>query len=261
MSSSAPGKTLGSAEHRYRLYFRKGPFAMAADEVDSADDGHPWPAGVDSCATSDAMDALGLDQYAAGIEPLWAGAKLAGPVITVALAEGPAPEGAPKLHLGVSAISRARPGDVIVMDNQERTGMGSWGGLLTRAAQARGVAGVVLNGECRDLDEARELAFPVFGRGRTPRTARGRCHEVSCGEPVVVSAVTVRTGDWVVADGSGVVFVPATQVATIRARAEELAGRESTMAALLAQGESLSDIFGSRYEDMIKNSAQGRTLI
>jgi regulator of RNase E activity RraA len=203
------------------------------------------------------MDAISVSQVAPGIRPLWEGARLAGRVITVQLAEGGPPEGRPALHLGTTAIQRARPGDVIVVDNGARAGMGSWGGLLSRAAKARGIAGVVLDGACRDVDEARDLAFPVFGRGATPRTARGRAHEVSCGDPVRIDGNTVRTGDWVVADGSGVVFIPAEVAGSVRAFAAELATREARMAELIDAGMPLDGVFGAGYEDMIADAARG----
>ncbi len=214
-----------------------------------------WPASVDSCAVSDALDALGIASDAHALTALWAGARTVGRVVTVQLAAGPAPEGAPKLHLGAAAIARSRPGDVIVMANEGRTGMGSWGGLLTRAAMTRGVAGVILDGACRDVDEARQLAFPVFGLGGSPRTARGRIHEVSCGEPVRVGPTLVRTGDWVIADGTGVVFIPAERLAEVRDRALELAQKEASMIEHLASGGGLAEVFGASYEDMLAAAA------
>jgi regulator of RNase E activity RraA len=211
--------------------------------------------GVDACAVSDALDALGFASPHHRLRPLWEGARVAGPIITTALAAGSAPAGTPKVHLGVRAILRARPGGVILMANEGRVEMGGWGGLLTRAARQRGVAGVIVDGACRDLDEAREAAFPVFGLGSTPRTARARIHEVSVGEPVTVAGCTVRTGDWVVADGSGVVFVPAEHAAEVSAKAGELALGEATMIERLASGEDLADIFGVAYEDMLVRPA------
>jgi regulator of RNase E activity RraA len=206
---------------------------------------------LDSCVVSDALDALGLDYDPPGMTALWAGAKIAGQVLTVQLDDGPAPANQPRLHLGVAAIERATAGTVIVLANEGRTGMGSWGGMLTRAALSRGVAGVVLDGSCRDIDEARELGFPVFGRGVTTKTARGRIHEVSCGEPVQIRTTVVRTGDWVFADGSGVVFVPAGEIQRVRRVAERLARKENLVLEHLASFTPLADIFGANYEDML----------
>lgn len=227
--------------------------AAVGDPVDFAADiaGASWPAAIDSCAVSDALDALGLPPDDLPLSALWAGARVIGPVVTVQLAPGPAPAGAPKLHLGASAIARARPGDVIVMANEGRTGMGSWGGLLTRAAMSRGVAGVILDGSCRDVDEARQLQFPVFGLGGSPRTARGRIHETACGQPVQIGPTLVQTGDWVIADGSGVVFIPAGRVTEVCDRAGELVRKEGSMIERLGAGGALADVFGANYEGML----------
>jgi regulator of RNase E activity RraA len=210
-----------------------------------------WAEGIDACAVSDALDALGLPPDELALSALWAGARVVGPVVTVRLEPGPPPAGGPGLHLGASAIARSRPGDVIVMANGGRAGMGCWGGMLTRAAMSRGVAGVILDGSCRDVDEARELAFPVFGRGGSPRTARGRIHEAACGEPVRVGPTLVRPGDWVIADGTGVVFIPGDRVAQVRDLAAELAGREAALIQRLASGGGLAGVFGAAYEDML----------
>ncbi len=204
---------------------------------------------VDTCALSDAADALGAGAaVAGGLRPMWEGARAAGRAVTTQLAEGPAPGSS--VHLGARAIERASGDDVIVVANEGRTGMGSWGGLLCLAASLRGIAGVVADGALRDVDEARELRFAVFARAATPRTARGRVHEASCGEPVRVSGVDVHPGDLIVADGSGVLVVPWAAAGDVLARAEELAGREAQMAARLRAGEPAPAVLGAAYESM-----------
>ena len=84
---------------------------------------------------------------------------------------------------------------------------GSWGGILSLGAKLRGVAGVIADGPVRDVDEARQMDFPVFGRTATARTARNRIVEVGTDIPVTIGDVTVRPGDYVLADGSAVVFL------------------------------------------------------
>jgi 4-hydroxy-4-methyl-2-oxoglutarate aldolase len=213
---------------------------------------------LDTCVVSDALDALGLDGVIDGITPRWEGARAAGRAVTMQLAEGSAPEGRPKVHLGVRAIQSARPGDVIVVANAGRLGMGSWGGLLSVAAQRRGLAGVVTDGACRDVDEARELRFPVFARGSAARTARGRVHEQSCNEPVRIGSLTVRGGDLVLADGTAVVVIPADQAAVVLDQAEQIAARESTMTEEIRGGADLPEVLGIRYEDMLAEATGGK---
>jgi 4-hydroxy-4-methyl-2-oxoglutarate aldolase len=209
-------------------------------------------AGLDACTVSDALDACGIAGYVDCLAPMWEGARVAGRAVTTKLAAGPAPVGGPRIHLGARAIEAARPGEVIVVDNDGRAGMGSWGGLLSLAASLRGVAGVITDGACRDVDEARQMRFPVFARRGAAPTARGRVHEVSCNEPVMLAGVPVHPGDVVVADGSGVVVVPAADVGRVVQAAERIAGREATMAARLREGVPVSQVLGERYEDMLE---------
>jgi 4-hydroxy-4-methyl-2-oxoglutarate aldolase len=209
---------------------------------------------LDTCVVSDALDALGLDGVVDGITPVWEGARAVGRAVTMQLAEGTAPEGQPKVHLGVRAALSASPGDIIVVANAGRLGMGSWGGLLSLAARQRGLAGVVTDGACRDVDEARELRFPVFARGPAARTARGRVHEQSCNERVRIGSLTVHSGDLVLADGTAVVVIPAEQAAVVLDQAEQIAARELAMADEIRGGADLPAVLGVRYEDML---AQG----
>jgi 4-hydroxy-4-methyl-2-oxoglutarate aldolase len=217
---------------------------------DAADAGLARLSQLDSCTVSDALDSLGLGGVLTGITPCWSGARTCGRAVTMELAAGPSPAGAPKVHLGVHAISASPPGGVIVIANGGRTAMGSWGGLLSLGAQAAGVAGVVTDGACRDVDEARELAFPVFARATTARTARGRVHEVSCGKPIEIAGVAVRSGDLVLADGSAVVVVSADSAAQVLDLAESIATREAEMAGRIRAGVPIADVLGPQYEQM-----------
>jgi len=131
--------------------------------------------------------------------------------------------------------------------------MGSWGGLLAMAASLRGVAGVVADGACRDVDEAREMGFAVFARAGAVRTARGRVHEQSCGEPVSLSGITVHPGDVIVADGSGVVVVPAADAERVTERAEFIARREAAMQDSLRAGAPVSEVLGASYEHLLQD--------
>lgn len=227
------------------------------DDMDGTDSSHEADellhrlAALDSCAVSDAMDSLGLSGVLPGLFPVWEGARLAGLAVPMQLREGPAPAGAPRVHLGARAIDRSGPGSVIVVANEGRTGMGAWGGLLSRAAARNRIAGVVVDGACRDVDEARELRFAVHARSGVVATARGRVHEASVGEPVEISGVTVHAGDLVIADGSGVVVVPAGHADEVVRKAERIAAREALMIADLEAGRAAGEVLGTDYEAML----------
>jgi regulator of RNase E activity RraA len=209
-------------------------------------------AALDSCAVSDALDALGLHGVADGISCLTGPARIAGRIVTVELGrpDGTAPTGR---HLATAAIRAASPGDVIVVAHQGRVDSAGWGGNLSRAARRAGLAGVIVDGAARDVDESREVGFPVFAGAATPRTARGRTVEVSWGEPVVVAGgLRVGTGDFVVADTTGVVFVAAPHLQAVVERAEAIARREAAMAAALDAGAPVDEVMGADYERLLR---------
>ncbi|MEU7457574.1 RraA family protein [Streptosporangium roseum] len=177
-------------------------------------------AALDSAAVSDALDQLGLPSGVGGIRPVWGPAAVVGYAVTVGLE--PRTEGPAGAHIATTAIEAADDQSVIVVDNQGRTDVSCWGGILSLGASLRGVRGVVADGVCRDVAEARELGFPVFSRGSIPATARGRLQQRSTGEPVSVAGLTVGPGDVVLADETGLVVVP-------RDRAEEVAQIATTI--------------------------------
>lgn len=207
---------------------------------------------LDACAVSDALDQLGLPPSVTGLGPRAARGRISGSVITVTLAAGKPPEGAPPRHLCTNAIDRAAPGQVIVVEQRTGVECAGWGGILSNAARGRGVAGVIVEGLARDVDEAAEIGFPVYARGSTARTARGRIHESATGEPVTVGDTIVATGDWVVADSSGAAFIPADRIADVLAAAERIAAREAGMTKAVLAGHPVSTVMGGDYEHLLE---------
>ena len=207
---------------------------------------------VDTCVLSDALDRLGIRGVAFGIGRLAGQTRVAGRVITVTL--GPAEGGVAPRHLCTAAVDQGGPGDVIVVEHHAHQQAAGWGGILSFAAKSRGIEGVIVDGMCRDIDEAIEFGFPVFGVGAVPATARGRVMEIACQEPIVVRGIRVRPGDWVLEDSSGVVFVPAARLEEVLATAEGLAAREQQMIARVRNGEPVSVVMSHQYESMLKGS-------
>jgi 4-hydroxy-4-methyl-2-oxoglutarate aldolase len=206
---------------------------------------------LDSCAVSDALDKLGLKGVASGIERVATGRRISGCVVTVKLeADDGRPVGS--RHLGTTAIETGNPGDVIVIEQRTGIEAASWGGNLSLAASLRGIAGVIVDGPARDIDEAQGYDFPLFVRSRTPHTARGRLVETGTNVPIVVSGIAVAPGDYVVADGTGVVFVAAGDIAAVLDAAEQVAARERTMVVALREGLPVTQVMGKSYETMLK---------
>jgi regulator of RNase E activity RraA len=211
---------------------------------------------LDSCLLSDVLDVMGLPGAVAGIGPVWEGAQVAGRVITMTVAA--APGAVAERHLGAQAIDQAMPGDVVVVRQETPSDAAPeaacWGGLLAQAAILRDVAGVIVDGACRDVDEIRGVRLPVHARTVVPRTARRRYVETSVGTDIDVGGVAVHAGDYVLADGSGVVFIPAPVIGEVITRARRMLAREQQMIQDLRSGLSVSDVLGRDYEKILDDA-------
>ncbi len=210
---------------------------------------------LDVCDVSDALDALGLPPSVSGLRPLTVGRPIAGRAVTVRLAAGNAPEGS-KRHLCTHAVELAGPGNVIVVEQTTGIDAAGWGGILSRAALARGVAGTIVEGPARDIEEAVVLGYPVFARSATARTARGRIHEVADQMPVSVGGIEVAPGDFMAIDKSGCAIVPAAAIEVVLDKAEAIDAKSRAMAKAVDRGEAVSTVMGADYESMLKGAAE-----
>jgi regulator of RNase E activity RraA len=205
---------------------------------------------LDTCAVSDGMDRLGLKGATYGVRPMWPCPKIVGRAVTMKIK--PAGLEKPKQHLGTAAIVAADRGDIIVIDNGGRPDNSCWGGLLSLAARTKGLSGVVVDGACRDIDESRDLGFPVYARGVVPMTARGRIMEASHNQEIQFAGVQVYPGDLVIADGSGVVIISRLKEEEVVREAEVVAATEARMADGIRQGMSVLEVLEKLgYEQML----------
>jgi len=205
---------------------------------------------LDTCAVSDGMDRLGLRGATFGVRPMWACPKIVGRAVTMKIK--PVGLEKPKQHLGTAAIVAAQAGDIIVVDNGGRPDSSCWGGLLSLAAKTKGISGIVIDGACRDIDESRDLEFPVYARGALPMTARNRVMQESFNQEIQFAGVQVHPGDLVIADGSGVVVIPRSQEEEVVKEAEAVAATEARMADGIRQGMSVLEVLEKLgYEAML----------
>jgi len=204
---------------------------------------------LDVCAVSDALDRLKLPASVSGLAPRTLRARIAGQVATVKFAAG-SRTGA--RHACTQAVEAAEPGGIVVVEQRTGVDAAGWGGILSRASVARGLSGAIVDGPARDIDEALEVGFPVYARGCTARTARGRIYEADTQCPVVIGEVTVTPGDYALADSSGVAFIPAAEIERLLDAAEAIAAREAAMTRDVQAGEPVSQVMGASYEHMLK---------
>ncbi len=135
------------------------------------------------------------------IRSVWRGACLAGPALTVRVP--------PCENRSIrTAAEQAETGSVIVVDGAGASDRALWGGKMSKLALERGVAGVVVDGAVRDVDEIEALGFAVFGAAIAPMPPR-REQTGEIGVPVTCGGLTVNPGDFVYGDADGVVVVPA----------------------------------------------------
>ena len=170
-----------------------------------------------------------------GIGAVWSGAATAGPTycVTCATADNLA------VH---AAVAEAPAGSVLVVatDPPER---GYWGEVLTTAAEARAIRGLVIDGGVRDVAALEAHRFPVFSALIALRGAT----KVSGGEiggSVRVGDVDVHTGDWIVADRDGVTVIAEDDLNDTLVRGRTRAEKETAMLAKLRKGDTTVDLLG-----------------
>jgi len=206
---------------------------------------------LDTCAVSDALDTLGLKGATWGVRPLWQCSRIVGRAVTMKIK--PAGLQRPTQHLGTAPIEAAKPGDIIVIDNGGKLEFSCWGGLLALSAKLKGLSGVVIDGASRDIDEARDLEFPVYARGAVPMTARGRVMQESFNQEIQFAGVQCHPSDLVIADGSGVVIIAKEKEQEVVAAAEAIYRKEQEMADGIRKGYSgLEMLEKLGYEQMLK---------
>jgi 4-hydroxy-4-methyl-2-oxoglutarate aldolase len=211
---------------------------------------------LSTCNVSDALDKLGIRGVAIGIRPVWDCGRIAGRAVTIKITAAGVEKS--KHHLGTEAIDAGGAGDVIVVDNGGRPDVSCWGGILATGAKRQGIAGVVIDGACRDADEYPGIGLPVYSRAVVPCSARGRIMQESFNALVQLGGVQVRPGDLVLADENGVVVIPIESADQVIGEAEGLLAREEEMTAAIMAGASMAEVDGRfAYEKMLDADRQG----
>ncbi len=138
----------------------------------------------------------------------------------------------------VEAIDRAKKGDIIVVDVGGAP-VAVWGELASHSAVQMGVAGLVVDGAVRDIDDIREMGFPAFSRTVAPCAGEPKGYG-GIGIEVTVGGQKVRTGDWIVGDESGVVVIPKEVAVEVANRAIDVHEREDRTREEILRGSTLS---------------------
>ena len=170
------------------------------------------------------------------IRPAWRGAKVCGQALTV---DCPPCDNL-MLHV---AVAQAEPGVIIVATVGGYLMAGAWGEILTEAARARGIAGLVIDGAVRDIDAIETLRFPVFSRG----LAIGACTKEKAGTlnaAVHLGGVTVAPGDLVFGNADGIVIVEQSRMDDVYGLAMSRRNNESEIIGKLREGRTTMELLG-----------------
>ncbi|MFE9402170.1 RraA family protein [Streptomyces sp. NPDC006530] len=162
-----------------------------------------------SCLVTDARRRVGA---IGGLLPVVPQHKIAGPALTVSMSIDDLVDCMPVLAL-------AEPGDVIVIACHGTTTTAMWGGLMSTLSLKAGITAGIVDGAVRDVDEIRDLGFPLWYRSTVPRPSPTAVHDrvepVQVNVPVVIGGQVVNPGDIVVADENGIAVVPTAIAADV----------------------------------------------
>lgn len=189
-------------------------------------------------ATASVHEALGrIGALPARLKPAYPKARLSGPAFTVSC---PAGDNL-RLH---HAILRAQPGDILVVAVEGDREYGYWGEILSVAAQARGLGGLLIDGGVRDVNVLGDTGFPVFSAGTCIRgTGKNPALSGSFGRQIQIGNITISPGDLVLGDSDGVCIVPAPQAATAGPAALARDAKEVDIIKALQAGQTTVEIY------------------
>ncbi|HKS98715.1 MAG TPA: hypothetical protein VJT31_04220 [Rugosimonospora sp.] len=189
-----------------------------------------------SCLVTDARRRVGA---IGGLLPVRPEHKVAGPALTVNLSHDCLVDCMP-------VLTRAQPGDVIVLACHGAVHTAMWGGLMSTLSLKAGVAAGIVDGAIRDVDEIRDLGFPVWYRETIPRPSPTAVHNqtepVQVNVPVVVRGQVIEPGDIVVADENGIAVVPAASAEQVLEGTRHQIGKERVIREKINSGAGVAQL-------------------
>jgi 4-hydroxy-4-methyl-2-oxoglutarate aldolase len=166
-------------------------------------------------------------------------AKVIGPAVTVLLRQALRNDKRDWPNLQIQTLDQAPEGSVMVEVLEDGLDIAGVGNLMATTAKVRGLAGMVIDGGARDVEELEEIGFPVWSRSQTPATSVGRYVSVARNVPVMCAGILVRPGDWIVGDATGVVVVPVESLPQVVRLLRQYDDKETKMVPLIKETKSM----------------------
>ncbi len=189
-----------------------------------------------SCLVTDARRRVGA---IGGLLPVRSAHKIAGPALTIDMSIDDLVDPMP-------VLARAQPGDVIVVACHETRRTAMWGGLMSTLSMKAGITAGIVDGAIRDVDEIRDLGFPVWYRSTVPRPSPTLVHDrtepVQVNVPVVIDGQVIEPGDIIVADENGIAVVPTALAQDVLAGTRHQIGKEQLIREKIGSGASLEEL-------------------
>jgi len=194
-------------------------------------------AAIYTAALADILDARGYRNQTLppSIRPLEPGMRLAGQAYTVKGKPIETPDHDVTIRKVLAMLGDVPEGHVAVYACEHDVSA-HLGELSVTSLKARGVAGCVLDGGCRDVRFILDEGFPVFSRFVTPEDSTWRWSLDATQVPVTIGRVRIEPGDWIVGDDDGVVVVPQAIAEAVLTEAEEKAATESEIRVAVRDG-------------------------
>ena len=199
-----------------------------------------------SAVVSDTLDSMGRRQQAVqpGLAPLQDGMRVFGYArVGIYMPIYHDDEAVNVYENEIRLIDDLQPDEVPVLACNGNKRIAPWGELLSTRAKVLGAAGCITDGCVRDIDMIRKMGFPVFAAGRNPVDTKYRGKMMWADVPGVVGEVEVNSGDLVLADNDGIVFVPNAIIEEVIGKALTKVRRETTVRQELLAGATLVDVF------------------
>jgi len=199
---------------------------------------------------SDIMDELGITGVIAGsvLRPTMPGTCIVGPALTVRnMVQREHAYEAARRHVNkmaeFEAHNLALPGDIVVIEGVP--GISNMGGISAQTGKRQGEAGAIVFGGVRDVAHSRSVNYPVWSTEVTPVTGKWRIETVEINGEIEVAGVRVAPGDIVLADDTGVCFIPRTRAGEVLELARRKALAEEAKCAAIDAGTAVPDLPGN----------------